>query len=383
MKGLDKEGLDRREFLKRAGIAAAGLGLVACAPAAAPTATPTKSPAPTSAATAAPAAKAAATPTPSDADALAKLYEAAKKEGEVMVYTAGTSAEWEEMNAEFTKQFPGIKTTAYAATSEAIREKVLTEARARKVVGEVLMRGAFEDAYSYVKEGVLDSYLSPQAKYYDPKFYEPSGQFYYNNYLLMVPEYNTKAISKEQAPKSFADMLKPEYKGKLGLEANPIMWFTGMLSIMGKEKGLEYMKKLAEQKPRLISGHTSLHKLVVTGEIPIAVYMFHMRPVVDKAAGAPVEWVDPVEKTATMPTVTAVFKNAPHPNAARLMLDFYLGEGGAKSILKQGWMPNRKGVDLGVMAPLANVEALIPTDPALGQEVHANEAVFRQIFGAP
>lgn len=378
MCAVENQKLDRREFLKRAGVAAAGLGLMACAPAAAPTATPTK------AAAAAPTAAAKAplpTPTPSDAEMAAKLYEAAKKEGEVMVYTAGTSQEWEELAAEFSKKYPGIKTAAFPGTSEAIRDKILTEARAKKAIGEVLLRTTFDDTYTFTKEAVLEPYLSPETKNYEKSHYDPNGLWVINNYIVDVIEYNTQAISKDQVPKGYQDLLKPEYKGKLGLEASAIPWFTSMLTIMGKDKGLEYMKKLVEQKPRLVSGHTNLHKLVVSGEIPISVYMYHFRPIVDKAKGAPVEWVDPLEVTPTLPTFVALLKNVSHPNAARLMIDFILSDVGADVMTKQGWIPTRKGANLGDLGPASKVDALIINDPNWGKEVSENEKTFRDIFG--
>ncbi|MDP2937072.1 MAG: extracellular solute-binding protein [Dehalococcoidia bacterium] len=375
---MDKESINRRQFLRLAGITAAGLGLAACAPAAAPTPTPTKA-----AATSAPAANApAASPTPSEAEAAARLYEAAKKEGQVMAYSVGTITQLEAIAAAFEKKYPGIKASSFTGTNEAIVDKLLTEARAQKPIGDLIVKINFSDIYALSKEGVLDQYLSPELKNFDKQSYDPQGLYTIVDNIVELIEYNTKAIPKEQAPKSYQDLLKPEFKGKLGLEASAVPWFTGMLRIMGKEKGLEYMKKLAEQKPRLVSGHTTLHKLVVSGEIPVAVYMHQFNPVTDKAAGMPIEWVDPEEVTPTQPLVTTLAKKSPHPNAARLLTDFLLSEEGAKILVSQGWLPARKGVDLGKgLAEVAKVESLLLNDVAFGKEVADNDKLFRDIFG--
>ena len=77
----------------------------------------------------------------------------------------------------------------------------------------------------------------------------------------------------------------------------------------------------------------------------------------------------------------AVVKNAPHPNATRLFLDFVLSEEGAKLMVKQGWLPTRKGVDMGRLAEVGKVESLIITDPTIGKETSDNEKAFREIFG--
>lgn len=384
MKEPESKGLDRRAFLKMAGIAAAGLGLAACAPAASPTATPTKAAsAPASSSPAANAAAASPTAGVSDADAAAKLYEAAKKEGQVLAYTSGTQQEWDQFGAAFEKKYPGIKVTGFPGTSEVLRDKVSTEIRASKPVGDVVARDAFENLAPYLDVGAFDKYVSPEWKNFDAKYVDSNGLWAISSYYVDVIEYNTKAISKDQAPKSYADMLKPEYKGKLGLEASAIPWFSYMMRIMGKDKGMAYMQALGQQKPRLISGHTSLHKLIVSGEIPIAVYMYNFRPMPDKEAGAPIEWVDPAETTPSASLITGVIKNAPHPNAARLLADFMFSEEAAKIIASQYWIPVRKGFDLGKLAEIAKVDTLIVNDPSFYREIAANEKPFREIFGQP
>ncbi len=380
MKSDGSKGIGRREFLRLAGVAGLAVAGMACAPAAAPpAATPTKA-----AAAPSPVAKAPeVSPTPSDQDAMAKLYEAAKKEGEVMVYGCGTKQDFDDIAAAFTQKYPGIKAEGYIATSEQVRDKILSEAKARKVIGETFYRVPLGDAYVYLQEGVLEPFVSVQAKAFDSTHYDSKGSWYLQAWYPFLPEYNTKIIPKEQAPKSYADMLKPEFKGKLGLEANAVSWFTSMLSVMGKEKGLEYMRKLAEQKPRLISGHYNLQALVVSGEVPVAVYMNSSIVMLEKGKGSPIEWIDPVEGTGAEFVFTATLKNAPHPNAARLMSEFLLSEEGAKLVLKTLQLPTRKGVDLGNLAPVAKVKSPTQPDPQRGKEIIDNSPIFREIFGKP
>lgn len=375
---LSSDNLNRRQFLRLAGLTAAGIGLAACAPAASPTPVPTKAAVvPTTAA----AAPAAASPTVNAAAITAQLYEAAKKEATVMTYGTGSASDWQQIADAFEKKFPGVKVTAFTGSNEAIVDKVLTEARAQKPICDMIFRVNFSDIYALSKEAVLDPYLSTELKNFDKQAYEPQGLYTVVDYIYEVIEYNTKAISSAQAPKSYEDLLKPEFAGKLGLEASAVPWFTGMLRVMGSDKGMAYMKKLAAQKPRLVSGHTTLHKLIVSGEIPVAVYMHHFLPVVDKPTGAPIEWVDPVEVTATQAIVTSVIKKCPHPNAAKLLTDFVLSDEAAKIMVSRGWLPARKGVDLGNVAPMAKVEALLLNDVNFGKEVVDNQKAFTDTFG--
>lgn len=373
MKGSGNEKLDRREFLKKSGLAAAGLGILACSPTASPVAAPTKAPSSN-----APAAGAA----PADAEATAKLFEAARKEGQVMVYATGTEPEWEEFTNAFMKKYPGVKALAFTGSSNTTRPKILAEMRAGKPVADV-NRSILEAAYTLGEEKALDTYISPEHKNFDKKHYDPQGLWTVLAYYVCVPEYNTKAFTKAQAPKGYADMLKPEYKGKLGLEAAAVPWFSRMLKIMGRDKGLEYMRKLGEQKPRLVSGHANLSKLVASGEIPLAVYNFHNILTRDKADGAPVDWVDPVEVTPSYDSMLLMIKNAPHPNAARLMADYMLSAEGAQHLINWGYIPTRNGANLasGELLDISKVDVLINNDISVAKDSAADEKLFQEIFG--
>lgn len=359
-------------------LAAASMLLAACAPAAAPSPTPTKAPAATPAAGAG-----AAAPASSNAERTAKLYEDAKKEGQVMAYLVGSQTDWEAFAAAFEKKYPGIKTNGFTGTSESIRDKVLTEARAGRQVADLIAATTFEDFLPLQQAGVLDKYLSPETAAFDKLLYDPEGYWVLPFSYKMLIDYNTQAVPKAQAPKSYQDLLKPEFKGKLGLEANAVPWFTVMLQIMGREKGLDYMRKLADQKPRLVSGHTVLHKLVVSGEIPISVYNFSRAILEDKLKGAPVDWVGPEEGTPATLQPALMIKNAPHPNAARLLMDFLLSAEGGKIRAEQYYIPFRIGVDmLPEVAAQSKVKGPIITDPNIGKETADNEKIFREIFGS-
>ena len=54
-------------------------------------------------------------------------------------------------------------------------------------------------------------------------------------------------VPKTSVPKSFNDLLKPEWKGQIAMESRPYEWFGTMLKAMGEEKGLAYMRELAKQ----------------------------------------------------------------------------------------------------------------------------------------
>jgi iron(III) transport system substrate-binding protein len=97
---------------------------------------------------------------------------------------------------------------------------------------------------------------------------------------------------------------------------------------MGKEKGLDYMRRLARQDLQMRKGHTLLAQLVAAGEIALAVVVYSNRVERMKSSGAPIEWVRFKGPTITAVNAIAIPEKAPHPDAAKLFVDFVLSKEG-------------------------------------------------------
>ncbi|MBI2848555.1 MAG: extracellular solute-binding protein [Chloroflexi bacterium] len=372
----DEKGIDRREFLKKAAIAGTalmGLEMLGCAPQAAPPA------APTAPAVAPTPPKAAATPTPSEADRVAQLIEGAKKEGKLMYYGHGPADQVESRFNAFMKKYPFIKVENFVAPGEQAVEKLMTEARAGKTQADVSRVDA-GDMYKLLNEGLLMAYDSPERKFYPPEAKDKDGFWTLCLYAPHVMVYNTKLVTAADAPKSYEDMLDPKWKGgKLGLESECLVWFSYMLQSRGTEKGLDLMKKLAAQNPKLVKGHSALMKLTTAGDIPVMImnYQYMIQSEIEK--GAPLKWVaiNPVPVTTSMETI---IKGAPHPNAAKLAIDWLLSEEGQKENIKSRLIPPRIGMKPEPASIFEGVQ-LVPVDPKLGEAIQKNSKLFRDIFG--
>ena len=150
----------------------------------------------------------------------------------------------------------------------------------------------------YKKEGVIQPYFSPMAKDWPKGFKDPDGYWttYYSAYHCFV--YNTRMVTEAEAPKSYEDLLDPKWKGKIGVSTNEFEWYQGMMEIMGREKGLEYMKRLGDQELRNYSGRTLTTQLMASGEFPIAKGVYH-RSIQMMKKGAPIKVCDfPTPKLA-------------------------------------------------------------------------------------
>ncbi len=369
---MGKSRIDRREFLRLAGIAGVGLIGAACAPAAPPTPTPTKAPAAATAKPAGAASPAALKPE----EVRAQLYEAAKKEGQLLLYTTGTSKEVDEYRKVFSKTYPGIEIKDYAGTAEQNIEKMLTEFKAGKVSADTVLF-PLEQWVIALREGLIEKWQGPEAANFPPDAVDPNGYYVVSEAVIHVISYNTKSVPAADAPKNYEDLLKPVFKGKLGLEQSAISWFTQRMKIWGKDKAVDYAKRLMAQQPKFVNGHTTLADAVVSGEVWAAVNVYQHRVEQQKATGAPVNWVAD-EPTGVEPNSVGVPKGAPHPNAGKLFTDWRLTTEGQEVTLKAlSRYPMRKGV---AIPPALQVKVAVPSLETAG-EIQGNSKLFKEIFG--
>ncbi|HWP57012.1 MAG TPA: extracellular solute-binding protein [Candidatus Acidoferrales bacterium] len=270
-------------------------------------------------------------------------WEQAKKEGEVVLYTAWGLDTVKHLQSAFGKKYPFIKVNVLRTRSERILTRTIAEHK-QKVYNADVFSGSQLAMLNHKKEGHLQKYVSPQQAAFPKEFKDPEGSwtsFYVDTRVLA---YNTRLVAREALPQSYDDLLLPKWKGKMGMDDAEYILYGSLLEIMGREKGLAYMKRLAQQELNLRGGHSLLTQLLVAGEFPLYIDAFGSNIEQFKAQGAPIDWValEPVIVTL-YPVGMAV--NAPHPNAARLLIDFLLSKEGQEIARRVGKIPGRSDVE--------------------------------------
>jgi iron(III) transport system substrate-binding protein len=314
---------------------------------------------------------------PATAASRDQLTEGAKREGEIILYASMNVEEANAMIARFQAKYPFVKVKFNRAGNEKLLTKLFAEARAKGTFADAIQTLGFS-MYTLQKKQMLGYYLSPENSFY-PKEFKDEGYWttvYTNPYATA---YNSKLVSKEQVPRSYEDLLKPLWRGKMLLEPTKVDWFAGMLQIMGKEKGLKYMRDLAKQELMHRTGHELLAQLIAAGEASIDVNI--PAPSVDrlKRRGAPIEWVafPPVPATMVGIGITA---QPPHPNAARLYVDFVLSHEGQKILADMGRYLARSEF-MKDQAVKAQGLQMVPVNPASGEYLEEYTKTMRNIFG--
>jgi ABC-type Fe3+ transport system substrate-binding protein len=108
---------------------------------------------------------------------------------------------------------------------------------------------------------------------------------------------------------------------------------------MGQDKGMTYLRRFAEQKPVSIpAAQRVVLDKVISGEFPLSVMILNYHATISQAQGAPVTWLHMEPLLQTMGLISVV-KDAPHPNAARLLVEFMLSDEGQKVFADNDYIP--------------------------------------------
>jgi iron(III) transport system substrate-binding protein len=167
----------------------------------------------------------------------------------------------------------------------------------------------------------------------------------------------------------------------MGLDDKQYIWFDGLLKAMGREKALAYFKRLATQGINFRSGNTLLANLLAAGEFAL---LINARPEsIDelKQKGAPLEWVAPRPTTANILPI-GITKNAQHPNAGKLFMDYMLSADGQKRLSAMGRTPTRPGVSAANPRLSQGLEIAV-NDPGMAERFDQVVELYKQVFALP
>ena len=267
----------------------------------------------------------------------------AKKEGEVVLYTTMIVSDFQVFQKALVKKYPFLKVNHVRLGASTLVSRAIAEFRAGMHLTDVY--GVAPDSLNYMREqGILAPYASPEAKYIHKGFIDPKGFWSGITTDVLVTGVNTAQLNVKRSPHSYADYLKPEFKGKMAFHMGTNNPLIGMSEMQGEEKALAYMRSFAKQDLIQHNGYTKISQLLAAGEFPIVAFMQVTKLEKIRERNGPVDWIPLDPSFATVSSV-AVSKHAPHANAARLLVDFYLSEEGQKALREIDKIPLRRGVD--------------------------------------
>jgi iron(III) transport system substrate-binding protein len=274
----------------------------------------------------------------------AYLEDGARKEKELVYYTSMGLTDYPKIVGAFEKAYPFIKVQSVRLTQSSLFAKIDTEARAGRVIVDVV-GSAPTEIWELKEKSYSGPYLSPELAAFPPGSYDPQGYWSSFEVTPIVVAFNSKLVPPAEAPRSYQDLLLPKWKGKMSLGSDEYAWYSVMLDGMGKAKALDYLRALARQQ-LYIPGTSSIIRLqlAMAGETEIAIAARGRRVVEYKEKGAPVDYrlFDPYPAE---PNAVVIMRRAAHPHASILFVDWILSEEAQTMMAQQiPRMTIRKGV---------------------------------------
>jgi iron(III) transport system substrate-binding protein len=274
----------------------------------------------------------------------AKIIEAGKKEGKVVIYGSLENDTTDAIKEAFQKK-TGIEAEYWRASATKVMDRALTEYRAGKALFDIILTNDNPMEIMF-RQGIFAKYNSPTAKEYPKEAIDPNLGPRYRNVIIGVV-YNKDGIKPADAPKNLEDLIKPQYKGKLVMpdptqHTTTTQWVASLWKVMGKEKADKYIHDLAATKPILVESLLPAAERVSTGETPIAI-TFVKYAYIFGEKGAPLDYVR-LEKMMGDGHYLDLGNKAPHPNAGKAFIDYFLGDESMKIMAQRGEFVNRKGV---------------------------------------
>ena len=271
------------------------------------------------------------------------LIEAAKKEGEVIWYTTQIISQLvRPVSAAFEKKY-GIKVRSTRANSTELSVKIINESRAGRPQSDV-----FDGTSTVVplkKEGFVLQWQPDPAKSYPAQYKDPEGYWVANNLFFLTPGFNTALVPKGTEPKQLPGAARSEMARQDGLEHRAVELGRPRLHRHGADRDGRrrgawlYLRELSKQRIANIgSAAREVLDQVIAGEYPLALQIFNHHTVISAKKGAPVDWIKMEPVTGTL-SVISVHKNAPHPNAAKLLVDFIMSSEGQNIFRDAEYLP--------------------------------------------
>jgi iron(III) transport system substrate-binding protein len=312
----------------------------------------------------------------SQTDHTARLIEGAKKEGGLLWYTALNIQDANMLTKKFEEKYPFIRTQTLRLGTFQLLTKIQTEVRARAFKGDVI-EIAGVTGHILKKDGVFAKYTSSESRFYPDSVKDPDGtwtSFFINTHVLV---YNTNLVKKNELPRNFQEIINPKWSNKI-LMSEDFDIFGMMLKVMGRDTGLDFMRRLAAQGIGIRDGYTLAVQGVASGEAALGLNLYGTRTEEFKSKGAPIDWT-PMEFVLASLEPLAVGANASNPNSARLFVDFLLSKE-AQGLMRERYrIPSRPDVppDPPELTKGLNI---IATDLSLAEQSKQLAAEYYGIF---
>ena len=315
-----------------------------------------------------------------------ELYEAARKEKPITVYTAHyNTEEAQNLCNGFEKKYPGLKCNFVRTTAQVAFQRFQQDVQANAPVASVFSSTDVSHYPELKKRGLLIEYrphnlagMVDSLKPYNDK----DGLYHVTAAALMLVTYNTSLVSEKDAPKNWTDLLDPKWKGKVSIGHPAFSGYVGTwVVLMQKLYGWDFFTKLEKNQPQIGRSVNDTVTMLNSKERWVAAGP-EATTLLSKDKGNPLAVVYPTDGALLMVSPSGIPKNAPSPNAGKLYMEYLLSKEAAEIQVKAHSLAVVKGVAAAPGAkPLEQIKVTRPTEEEITKGIPEVKEKFRDTFG--
>lgn len=258
--------------------------------------------------------------------AQSEIQTSAMREGALTFYVGGPTAPWEVRAKAFEQRYPGINVSVKGGFSNVLDKEIDQQLASKKLEVDAAIFQTLQDFVRWKSEGRLLAYRPIGFDAMDPSFKDADGAYYGVQVIAVPYMYNTQFVKPADVPNSALDFLKVQFRGKTvtpyPADDDVTLW---LFYKVVQKYGWEYMDKYMTNKPNFIQGHLGQQRSIASGQNWVAIDSIFNTTEPMKKAGQPVDsHFSTVDATPIWPLTAAIFKDSPHPNVAKLFMNFLL-----------------------------------------------------------
>jgi iron(III) transport system substrate-binding protein len=275
-------------------------------------------------------------------DATGADLAAAQKEGKLVWYTP--TALGPDLLSAFGQKYPFVDTSGFLLLQAgSLYSKITSEMQANVQSADVFTTSEVSNAIDFQNKGWYVKYDSPQASVFDAKWQSnPTGYWISANIELAGIGWNPTNLPDATAPQTWTDLLDPKWNGQLMTKDSSSGQQYELYAMITAMHGDTYWDQFATQKPHPVVANAGLFDALLNGQYQINACCQQSTYSTMKRKGAPLSMAFPKDGVGQIMSVSGVVHNAPHPNVAKLFVDWLCSPDGAQTISQVTLAPSTR-----------------------------------------
>ncbi len=292
---------------------------------------------------------------------------AARKEGALAVADAAPGENFQKFMAAFGAKYPFLDVASgfYSAPTGRVLARVNAEIAAGRHTFDVMLAANTAAFAEMTRQNKLMRYDSPEYAAF-PHGAKMDGYWAAAQAIGVIPVYDTHILKPAEAPKSWRDLLAPRFADhKLAIQNAAAGTQFNWTYLLERRLGVDFMKQFGAQKPVVMATGAQMTDAILRGEVTLGAALDNWRAFTPEAKEAGLAAVYPEEGMPLTLAPVGILTDAPHPNAAKLFIDFVLSQEGQRLLDTELYGMYSMRPDVPPPAgqkPLADTHPLLPDD---------------------